>query len=328
MRLAWWAIVTLVLGPVFLVLVFVAFVLALLPINQTKLCRKNLRERYGSAAIRTFVLTCGVYLNYAVYFFEAFVYWRLGAVLVLNKKEYFSFLNAAVSAFELDKSKKGFLFLGAHYCVIEQIGDMMNQFLRGHHTGQVNVLFKPSRLKILSWFLATYRRSRKFKAIETGNKEKVRAAIAECFENGDSLALVVDQKPKKGGIFVEFFGEFASFPSHGIEQALSYPAVCVANTARRVLPGIFRLEYALMPNKHMNVVNKESLALCEPSPFYVPAEVWKSMPSHSKSALEGSHESEVERTLAHYTGWLEEVIRLSPTQWCWDYRKWSRRPAP
>jgi lauroyl/myristoyl acyltransferase len=321
LKYVWWVFVNVVFVPIYLVLFLIALICSILPINPTRLCRTNLSKRYGSTFLKTWLLTIGVYLNYGLYFVEAFLFWRLNAIIVLNETEYFEFLKQAAKEFKMKERQKGFLFLGAHYCVIEQIGDMMNKFLRAHNMGEVNVLYKPAKLPVLSWFLEAYRRSRRFSAIATGDSVKVRAAIEKCLLTGDSLALVADQKPKKGGIFLKFFGEFAGFPFLGIQQALDHPVVCVANTARRTLPGMFRLEYALLPNIHLSEFCKSDGAQsCLPSLQSMPAEVFLN------TDLSSQPKDHVVAVLSQYAGWLEAVIRLSPAQWCWDYRKWSRSP--
>ena len=319
-RTLWWLLVNIALIPVYLALLAIALVLSVVPLNPTRLCWSNLRSRYGAGFFKAWVITVGVYLNYGVYALEALVFWRLGAVVVQNETEYFKFLESAAKTYDLKKSNKGFLFLGAHFCVIEQIGHMMNLYLRGHHGGEVNVLFKPARTPFMSWFLESYRRSRRFKAIRTGDAAKVKSAIETCLKNGDSLALVADQKPKKGGIFLEFFGEFAGFPFAGVKQAVGHPIVCVANTARRILPGMFRLDYALMPNDHLIAINPAALSECINSIQFEPAAIFDQV---NITPLAGAHTVAV---MAHYAGWLQKVIQTSPSQWCWDYRKWSRKP--
>jgi lauroyl/myristoyl acyltransferase len=319
-KYVWWFLVTLLLSPIFILLIAFATLAAFIPLNQTLLCRKNLRDKFGASVLGTFFLTVGVYLNYAIYALEALVYWRLGATVVTNKSEYFKFLGLASKAYGLRERRKGFLFLGAHYCVIEQIGDLMNQYLRGFHLGEVNVLYKPAKLQVLEWLLDVYRRSRRFRAIRTGKPYEVTEAISKCFERGDSLALVADQKPKKGGVFIKFFGSFAAFPHSGVRQSLEHPVVCVANTARRIIPGIFRVEYALMPCGHIPMIDAVSLALCNGSLKYSPSEIWNLEVTKSLAS------EDTLNILSHYAGWLESVVRKGPSQWCWDYRKWSRIP--
>ena len=319
-KVVWCLAVNAALLPIYAVLALVAFACATLPINPTIVCRRNLSRRYGSNFLKIWIQTVGVYLNYGIYFFEALIFWKLSAVLVTNQEEYNEFLSGASTAFGLKESKQGFLFLGGHYCVIEQIGDMMNQFLRKLHVGEVNVLYKPSPFPILGWVLDTYRKSRKFRAIPTGDSKRLRADIEDVFLRGDSLALVADQKPKKGGVFLDFFGAYAGFPSNGIQQALNHPVVAVANTARRIFPGCFRIEYALMPNEHLQLSDPNALRTCIDSIAYTPSLVW------DRSGCELRAGTNTVAVLSHYVGWLEAVIRLSPVQWCWDYRKWSRQP--
>ena len=321
--LIWWAILNVLFVPVYFLLIGICSILALIPLNPSRLCWLNLSKRGGYSPFRTYIATVGVWLNYGLYALEALVFWRLGAIVVTNRREYFSFLQKVSQAYNMAESRMGFLFLGGHFSVIEQAGDAMNEFLRGFHHGEINVLAKPARLPVLTWFLDSYRRSRRFRVIWTRKQEQVHNDMKEAMKRGDSVALVADQKPRIGGIFVEFFSEYAGFPFRGVDIVTDFPAACVANNVRRILPGIFRVEFALLPNPQLTIFDRQAFqeaAHFEGALKYAPARVWQ------REQTEKNIGKEVVEIVSNYVGWLETLIRKSPYQWCWDYRKWSREP--
>lgn len=324
-----WALISFLLLPAYAAFLFAALLLAALPINSTRTCFRNLRERLKVGSVRAYFITTGVYLNYAFYAIDLLVYWPLGATIDVNLNEYFRFLDNVVEGYGLRSSRQGFLFLGGHYSAVEQAGGAMETYLRLHHIGEIYVLSKPSPSPVLTKVLDLYRTRRRFSVIWKRNAAQVNSEMKAALDRGHSMALVNDQKASKGGLFVEFFGAFASFPFKGIDLVKEHPVACVANNARRLLPGLFRMEFALMPNNHLRVTNPAALQSAKDSMTYTPALVLGSDHSPSETApinTQHSIDPTVQQIMSHFVGWLEAVIRRSPHQWCWDYKKWSRRP--
>lgn len=323
----WWGFVTLALLPVYAFFLLLCLLLAALPLNPTRVSWQNLRVRFGAGPLQAYLISTGVWMNYAFYVIELIVLWPLGALVETNHEEYMRFMGLVAKSYGLRDSGQGFLFIGGHFSAIEQAGGTMNAFLRGHHIGEVNVLAKPARARVLTAVLDGYRKWRRFSVIWTRSAAQVRADMKKALADGNSIALVNDQKARKGGVFVQFFGAFASFPFRGIDLVKEHPVACVANNARRLLPGVFRMEYALMPNPHLAVKDPDALSQIKDSLTFRPAPLWEAPAASEGSSSPGeTADPHVTLILSHYAGWLEAVVRKSPYQWCWDYRKWSRPP--
>ncbi|NBW81826.1 hypothetical protein EBR21_08735 [bacterium] len=166
----------------------------------------------------------------------------------------------------------------------------LNSLLCGQVTSDQRViaLAKPGRSEWITKTLAWYRNKRGIEVLWTNRKDLVKSML-QFLKNGRAVALLVDQKPSSAGNFVEFFGKQSAFPDGGIEVALRTKSNFIFVTSRRILPGVYTFE-------------GRSLVAGE---------------NHSLNAT---------TIISEYARWLEKVIVLSPWQWCWDYRKWSRQP--
>ena len=314
-RWSWWLIVTVILVPVLAVFSILAVLLALLPITPTRIARRNLRERMDYGGARSFATVVGVYLNYALYGLEVLVYWPLGAIIDTNDASYFEFLDLVSKAYDLGNRQRGVIFLGGHFSAIEQAGGTTNRFLMSRARPSLAVLAKPAPIQIFTWLMDCYRKLRSLEVIWTGGRAGFLSELSRCLQAGHSIGMIVDQKPNRGGIFIRFFGEFASFPFRGIAHALACDIPVVATNARRIAPGVFATEYILIPIQRLPAVDQSALqiALQRNSLTYHPAELFPQ-----------GDDAEVAQILSHFAGWLEVLVRKSPYQWCWDYRKWSR----
>ncbi len=318
-RWMWWLLVTVILLPVLFAFLVVAVLLAALPITPTRIARRNLRERMGYGGLRSFATLIGVYLNYALYGLEVLVYWPVGALVGTNDAAYFEFLDLVSKAYDLGKRQRGVLFLGGHFSAIEQAGGTTNRFLISRSRPSLAVLAKPAPIKFFTWLMDCYRKLRSLEVIWTGGRSRFLVELSKILQAGHSIGMIVDQKPSRGGIFLRFFGEFASFPFRGIAHALACDIPVVATNARRIAPGVFATEYILIPVARLSAVDPVALqaAVQRNSLTYQPAEPFPQ-----------GDDAEVADILSHFAGWLEVLVRKSPYQWCWDYRKWSRQVPP
>lgn len=352
----WWALLTLALVPLFAALGILACVLAVLPITPSRNARRNLHERLGCSPGLAWAHTAGLYVHYGLYLLEVVLYWPLRAVIEDNRSSYFAFLDDVDQAYALKAAGKGMLFLGGHFGVIEQIGGTTNEWLvsRGH--ARLAVLAKPGRNRALTALMDAYRHLRGFDVIWTTSRlgslaQRMGAACA----SGASLGMIVDQKPRTGGVFVPFFGAPAAFPARGIDFGVGQGLPCLATTARRRAPGWFHIEYALLPQDGvprtethkasqqaqtassplssggpeptLKVANPDALDRARRSASISYAPPAKARPV----AMPGQPQPPQHQTLmvlSHFAAWLETVIRMSPSQWSWEYRKWSRSGGP
>lgn len=324
-RWIWWLFVTLLLAPVYMLFLFTAVLLAVLPITPTRIAQRNLYERLGCRGASRFATVVGVYLNYAFYGLEVLVYWPLGAVIDLNENAYFEFLDWVCKAYDLSNRQRGILFLGGHFSAIEQAGGVTNRYLISRGRPSLAVLAKPAPIRFFTWLMDCYRKLRSLEVIWTGGRSAFLGELARILQVGHSIGMIVDQKPSRGGIFIQFFGVYASFPFRGMAHALACDVPVVATNARRIMPGVFFVEYVVIPTQRLAPTDPSALqvALQRNSLAYDPAPVFSETDGLEKAATR-SQDVEVAQILSHFAGWLEVLVRKSPYQWCWDYRKWSR----
>ena len=330
----WWGMITTALLPVLCALCALALLLALVPITPTRTAHGNLRQRLGCSLWQALWRTWRLYIHYALYALEVVVYWPLGALVEINRGAYFAFLDEVDGCFSLHERRRGILFLGGHYGVIEQIGGTTNEWLvsRGH--APIAVLAKPGRVALFTAMMDAYRRWRGFSVIWTsGRGHNLVTRMSQAVESGSSLGLIVDQKPSRDGAFFEFFGAPAAFPYGGIAFGNERNMPCLATTARRLLPGWFWLEYALMTNATSDQQPPQEVArlLDRATVPFEPARHVETGPAAEATDTESAQrrrrgpDDQSLRVLGQFVGWLEAVIRKDPTQWSWDYKKWSRR---
>lgn len=161
----------------------------------------------------------------------------------------------------------------------------------------------------------SFRRAHRFHVLWTKNKELLRTMEKKVSE-GHGLALLLDQKPSTGGMFIEFFGEFAAFPQKGIEVGVKGEMPVVYLAPQRIIPGRFRLHFAEGFNSHLIpgilVTELEGNSPVRLNQIFAPSPV--------------ETERHAQAVMAGFVGWLELIIRQQPAQWFWDYKKWSRTP--
>ncbi|MEY2987220.1 MAG: hypothetical protein RJB13_741 [Pseudomonadota bacterium] len=283
-------LLNLALSPVYLVVIITTTILAVSHIFPARVSRTNLRRQKNAGTVSAVIGTSAVLTHYFLILIEDFVFWPLGGLIIKTNSEVKKEIMNA-STFAAD-SQRGLAVLSAHFGNIEVSADsvMMTAIRHVHPNSPLIALAKPSRSQLATSFLAWYRRRRGLEIIQTNRKDLVRTMI-QGFKHKRAIALLVDQKPARLGLFIEFFGTPAAFPEGGIEVAVRSQAEIVCFTSRRIFPGIYTYEGRWL---------KDELKSTEP----------------------------VKKILEAYAAWLESVIHKSPWQWCWDYKKWSRVQAP
>ncbi len=318
----WCLLMNVALLPLYALFFTLSLVCAVLPINPSRTCRRNFRERLGLSGLALYLETLKVYLNYGFYFVEGFVLWPLGACVQLNASRFSDFMGNVAKAYDLRERGKGVIVVGGHYSVIEHAGGCFHQALLQNQLGGLHVLAKPAPVPVLTKLLELFRHVRGLRVIWTLGQLQTFREIRRSLGQGNSIALVNDQKPTTGGAFFRFFGAWAAFPFMGIDFAAKQGTLAIACNVRRVgLPGLFRIEYALLPTS----LRPRDTLLCKdivPSFSFESAEIW---PGHLPYES-GKLREETAQQLAAYVGWLESLVKMGRSQWCWDYRKWSRQP--
>jgi lauroyl/myristoyl acyltransferase len=280
-----------------------AVLIAISPLTPARICRSNLSKQLKINHTKTIALTSRLFLNYSVYFLETAIVRTFGAEKIVNLNELISFLQDCKAKFG---AERGFIFLSAHMSNIEAAGEALKNACQAAGVGTYVALAKPSRSGAVQKFLSWMRLRRGLRILWTDRKDLLREMLKTC-QQGNSLGFLVDQKPSSGGIFVRFFEDWAAFPVAGPELGIRTGLVFLHVCAVRTGVGTFKMVFAEGDNTHLGY-----------EPYLASNEVFR-LGLNSK-------EIKVAPVLALYVCWLQELVSLNPSQWFWDYRKWSRQP--
>ena len=117
--------------------------------------------------------------------------------------------------------------------------------------------------------------------------------MTSVLERGELLAFTADQNAGSKGVFVPFFGRFAStYKSIGL-LAMTYRTPIICGYAHR-LPGTFRFEVGTT-----DIIFPEDWENREDALYYI---------------------------TARYCRAIERMVRLRPEQYLWTHRRWKHRP--
>lgn len=117
--------------------------------------------------------------------------------------------------------------------------------------------------------------------------------LLKALRKGRLVAILVDQDPRRHGVFVPFFGTPASTIPTPAELALRTGAAIIPGFALRTGPG-FRYRTWFEPALEVRP--------------------------------DADHDAEVLRVTAELNRRLEAAIRQAPEQWLWLHRRWKTRP--
>jgi lauroyl/myristoyl acyltransferase len=310
--------VQLALLPVYAPVLLLCFFLTMVPTFPTRTGLANLKDRLSARGAGAHALLACVYFNYFVYLIEVVLLWPLGLEVVEGEADLLAYMGALKLKYGLPE-KRGFVVVGAHFSNIESAGAALCRTFRDARMGDHVILAKPAASAWMTRLLDSYRTRRGIHLLWTDRKDLLRVLV-EHARTGDSLCFLVDQKPASGGLFVRFFGAWAAFPYAGPDVGLRFEMPVLHVTARRILPGWFRLVYAEGENSHLRVARSMPPDVERSGTRYEVNEVYREQLT--------AKELRMAPIMGAYAGWLEAVIRSAPTQWFWDYRKWSRKPGP
>lgn len=231
--------------------------------------------------------TTATLFHYVLILIEDFILWPLG--LIVLRENSTSCQEVTTASLRAKSNSIGLTVLSAHFGNIEITAQFLNLLLQGQVTEKqlIIALAKPSRAQFITRLLGWYRGLRGIEVLWTNRKDLVKAMLS-ALKNGRAIALLIDQNPRLK-VFVDFYGAQSAFPEGGVDIAMRSNCEFVCAASRRIWPGIYTFEGC-------------SLQFSEDS------------------------QRRTETVVRLYARWLESVIELSPWQWCWDYRKWSRQP--
>lgn len=304
--------------PIYLFLYVVCFCLSYLPIFSTKTAKENLKEQLNIQGIKSNILISLVYLGYVFYFFEVFIFENLRLNICLFERGfcYKEFLAKIKRKYPYLKDK-GIVYILSHMANVEMYSlPVLEEYAAGRHN-KIYALAQPSRLKFINRLLSWYRVRPGMGVLWTDKHLFTNMEKAIVNENA-SFCMLVDQKPKNGGLFIRFFKNYAAFPVSGLRMCMNQQLIVVYASAYRVLPGVVKLKMQCGKNLHLlssSEIVEDSLFLS--SVYLENAEIYNNLKEREKYAgLE----------MSYFVKWIEHEIKNHPEQWCWDYKKWSRKP--
>jgi lauroyl/myristoyl acyltransferase len=282
------------LNVFFSVLIFplILFVSAI-PLFPTMNLKNNVILRLGKTKFQAYVFCVRVYLNYLKYAFESAFVLPLRLSECVNFNEISQKLALIYEKNNCKDNKRGIAFLGAHFGHIECTGYLISKALATQNLPQMSVLAQPAKNKWVNKIVNLYRKICGLNVISTTKSDLAKNLVKAC-KNGSNLGLLIDQKPKQGGLFIEFFGKKAAFPYSGLRLCSTEKLTVVYTVAERISLGKFIIHL-------QEGVNSKNIE-CE------------NLSKQEKVTLE----------IESYAKWLEGIILQAPHQWFWDYRKWSR----
>lgn len=287
--------------PIYFILALISAVCTFLPLFSSVVALQNLKQRLKCTPIKARLYLFLIYMNYGFYLIEMLVFLPLGVVYFTNPDAQ----KYAETILRKINKNSSVVFLGAHFGSIEAVGlfiQSMSLKLRGT---PLVALAKPAKVPLFTWFMNLYRKRLGFEVIWTGTETFFQTFI-KVMQSARFMGLVVDQKPSSKGAFIQFFGEFSAFPTGGLDLACKNNAAIMFTTARRILPGIFYIH-------------------CENGSFDGESQSTQQMNVAHVSTMRESN-PQVTQILSAYARWLEDIVTRHPSQWFWDYKKWSRKP--
>jgi lauroyl/myristoyl acyltransferase len=303
-------IVNLALLPFYVTLAILSFILTFIPIFPTKTAKENLKNHLNVTGFSFHFFLTRLYLNYVFYAIEAFLLWplRLTLCLLQNEEEIHYQMNEAKKI----SPTTGFIYLLPHVSNVEMFTLAVIELHKKLKLEEVVALAKPSKKSFVNKLLLWYRKRPGFNIIWTD--KHLLLNMNACIQQGKTIGMLVDQKPKTGGVFLKFFEKHAAFPTSGLRFCLNKNMIAFYLFGHRILPGVVKLKIKMGKNAHISSETLNPYRIQNP-----PSEIWNETQLSPK-------EKPAAKELSYFTKWMEQEIKEHPTQWCWDYRKWSRQP--
>lgn len=316
-------ILNIILLPVYFLFFILIFFASFLPLHPTRTAKSNLKEFLG---IRNFILhfyVTSLYMNYFFYFIEAyfFDFLKINHCSMIKESVSLEILFEEAKKIYPQAKQFNFVFILSHMANVEMYAFPVVRALKkskNYRQKKLYALAKPSRFRFATKLMEWYRLRSHLGVIWTNNS--ILREMIDIIDNGNSVCLLVDQKPKKDGLFLKFFGKFAAFPTSGLKICMNKNMIVVYAAAHRVIPGLIRLKLQTGKNvhfseqisSHIKYIKNEELVQAEIFDF-------ENIPERNKL---------VSLEMSYFADWIEKEIKKKPTQWSWDYQKWSRQIKP
>ncbi len=203
------------LTPLYFSVFVFLFLLTFVPIFPSRVAVTNIRQRLGYGFISSHNLAASVFFHYFLYGIEVFLIWPLGLTQTENSHEMADFLERMIKKYDVSENQRGFTMLAPHLGTIETAGQEFGKIHRQVVRHDIVALAQPSGSKILTSIINWYRKKREITTVLTGSKE-LNTKLAQIAASNESIVLLIDQKPRRGGVFIDFFGKEADFPYRGL----------------------------------------------------------------------------------------------------------------
>lgn len=306
--------------PIYFMFFIICFFLSYIPIFPSKVARENLKERLRLRGVKVNFLISLVYLGYIFYFFEAFIFEIFHLNICLFEKGFhLDQLLTGIRQKYPSAKDRGIVYILPHMANVEMYSiPVLEKYILGEQN-KIYALAQPSRVKFVNKLLSWYRIRPGMGILWTNRRlfSKMEKAIVQ---EKASFCMLVDQKPKNGGLFIRFFGKYAAFPISGLRMCMNQNLIVIYAAAYRILPGIMKLKMQCGKNPHL----KDSIILPSEPSFLSSLSLKKADLYHHNHAKEPEKDANLE--MSYFVKWIENEIRNHPEQWCWDYKKWSREP--
>ncbi|KAB8029981.1 lysophospholipid acyltransferase family protein [Fluviispira multicolorata] len=307
----------LLLSPIYIILFIFCGILSIIPIFPTRIAKQNLSERLNINGIKANYYIALIYINYVFYFIEAFIFNILSINICIVTQD--KYLNEALSLILKThplSQDRGCVFILPHMANVEMYSLPVIKIYSENQKTKVYALAQPSHFKFINKILYWYRKSPGLDVIWTDNKLFTHMENI-IVKNKASICMLIDQKPKKGGLFINFFGKYSAFPSSGLRMCLNQNMAVIYVVAKRIIPGFLILKFRAGINAHLkNESSSQEINMDE----LIPAEIF-----NFEKIKEREKNTAIE--MSYFVNWIENEIRQNPSQWCWDYKKWSREPS-
>lgn len=279
-------ILSIVLIPLYGAFFILSLILACLPIFPTRVAIQNLCTQMDLSRWQAWCLVVKLYLNYFYTLVEVIIFLPLGLVRLKN-------FNRICEQLGKPPFDQAVAFAAGHFGNLEVLA--WSVALAMHKSGQrrVSTLAKATKFPFLTQLITRYRNYIGVSVLLNNQKSLFREMV-KTLKQKEGLGFILDQKPQKGGLFVSFFKEPAAFPHHGFEFVLSMKVPVLFVGVRRIAPGYFECLCEEGYTDHLSESRPDSTVHIEPM-------------------------------MAKFARWLERIVRESPSQWSWDYKKWSRK---
>ena len=311
-----------ILIPLYLATFILCFLLTFIPLFPVITARKNIRERLQITGFKNRFFITLVFQNYVYYLVEMlfFDFIRLTQASMPKNFVLVDFLKEVREVFP-EATAKGFSYLAGHVGNLESHNLCIVKANKSLNNKQTVIgLAKPSKFKMLNTVL-TWHRVRKGVGMIWTDKSILKN-MSKAIDNGDSICLITDQKPKKKGVFIRFFGEYAPFPTTGVKFCAEKKSIFIYVFSQRILPGWVKVIHECGKNLHLNQkILPHSQDRYVNTNHLIPGEIFP-------DELNAEQDKNTCLEMAYFSNWLENNIKKVPTQWSWDYRKWSREPKP